>query len=100
MTVNVCYNAALGSSRSEFCINGVWHADFGIADIVERVQDLNDDPYHALHCLGIEAGDAFRLHQILDCLLMQPTELKMVNPEGLEFTTFKAMTTEFHLYII
>jgi hypothetical protein len=76
MTVNVRYNATPGSSRSEFCINGVWHADFGIADIVERVRDVDDEPYNALHCLVIEAGDTFRLHQILDCLLIQPTGLK------------------------
>jgi hypothetical protein len=76
MTVSVRYNATVGSSRSEFCINGVWHADFGIADIVERVRDVDDEPYHALHCLVIEAGDAFRLHQILDCLLIQPTGLR------------------------
>ncbi len=56
MTVNVRYNATRGSSRSEFCITGEWHADFGIADIVERVRDLDDDPYHTLHCLIMKLG--------------------------------------------
>jgi hypothetical protein len=76
MTVNVRYIMTPEYVRSGFCINGVCHEDLAVADIGQNLRDVDEEPYHALHCLEIEGGDTMKLHSVLSCLFIQLTGLK------------------------